>query len=224
MKFLVCLVGICSIVCAVYWFLGLYFRKTKKQRQKKTSRKIIGISVFVALALLGFLAFAMYQSAIAPDTQCSNNHVTTTRPPEILITAQDYFNFGNYDYDIGNCPLAIIQYSKAISIDSTYVQAYNNRAYTYMRMRQYDKALSDLNTAIVLKPEYIQALMNRGDIHNYYYNIDRSDAMIDYQKVISLGGEKNTSVCGHLFLARHNGWNIWTILSLPEVFIDHTCR
>ena len=86
------------------------------------------------------------------------------------------------------------------------------------RIRDYKDALADLNKAITLDPNYVQALMNRGDIHNYYYEVNKQSAVTDYKKVISLGGEKGTSVCGHLFLAEHNGWNLGTILSLPDVF------
>ena len=70
-----------------------------------------------------------------------------------------------------------------------------------MRLRNYSAALPDLNKALVLNPNYIQALMNRGDIHNYYYAIDRRSAIADYEKVIALGGTRGTSVCGHLFMA-----------------------
>jgi tetratricopeptide (TPR) repeat protein len=83
-------------------------------------------------------------------------------------------------------------------------------------MRDYKDALPDLDKALALNPNYIQALMNRGDIHNYYYAIDKQRAIADYKKVIALGGGQETSVCGHLFLAIHNGWNIGTFLDLPR--------
>jgi tetratricopeptide (TPR) repeat protein len=89
-------------------------------------------------------------------------------------------------------------------------------------MHNYADALPDLNKAISLNSNYINALMNRGDIHNYYYAIDRKAAIADYEKVISLGGTKGTSVCGHLYLAQHNGWNLGTVLGLPSAYFS--CR
>jgi hypothetical protein len=60
--------------------------------------------------------------------------------------------------------------------------------------------------------------MNRGDIYNYDYAIDRSRAIADYNRVIALGPTAihDTSVCGHRFLALHNGWNPGTFLDLPH--------
>lgn len=89
-------------------------------------------------------------------------------------------------------------------------------------MQQYANTIPDLNKAIVLKPNHIQALMNRRDIHNYYFAFDKQSAIDDYEKVISLGGTRGTSVCGNLFLARHIGWNIGTIVDFPRGI--HTCE
>lgn len=129
----------------------------------------------------------------------------------------DYFIRGNYDYDKGNCKQAIKDYTQSIILNPLYPEAYNNRAYTFMRMRNFKDALVDLNKALELNPNYVQALMNRGDIFNYYYAIDRKRAIVDYNKVISLGAKEGTSVCGHLLLAQHNGWNIFTIFDLPAM-------
>ena len=134
----------------------------------------------------------------------------------------DYFLQGNYDYDTGNCVKAIADYTTSISLNPRDAEVYNNRAYTYMRMRDFKDALPDLEKALAINPNYIQALMNRGDIHNYYYEINRSSAIADYEKVISLGGTRGTSVCGHLLLARTNGWTLSTIFELP--FVNANCQ
>lgn len=91
-----------------------------------------------------------------------------------------------------------------------------------MRLRDFKDALTDLNKALALNPNYVHALMNRGDIHNYYYQINRASAIADYEKVISLGGTRGTSVCGHLLLARSNGWTVSTIFELP--FVNANCH
>lgn len=105
----------------------------------------------------------------------SNLHLVSKQQWAILIKITNY--------DIGNCQEAVSDYTKAIVINPNYVQAYNNRAYTSMRMRKYENVLRDLDKTIQIKPNYIQALMNRGDIHNYYYQIDRQAAISDYKEL-----------------------------------------
>lgn len=208
MKFFVS-VAVIAFISAVVYFLS-----------KKNKKRAVILTGTVAVLLLGFLAYIMYKDANAQDTQCSTTHTTANTPPAKLKTAMDYFLQGDYDYDTGNCSKAIADYTASIKMDPKYPQAYNNRAYTYMRMRDYKNALLDLNVALTLKPDYIQALMNRGDIHNYYYEIDRKSAVADYEKVIAFGGTKGTSVCGHLLLAKHNGWTLGTLLDLPGTLIN----
>src|SRR5258706_14246009 len=110
-----------------------------------TSRKSY---LLVTLIFFGILAFFVLfivvktaQSITQPDLQCRKIHATTTQPPTTLVSATDYFDLGNYDYDAGNCSKAISDYTKAIELNPTSVQIYNNRAYTYMRMQQYANAL-----------------------------------------------------------------------------------
>lgn len=203
-----------------YYFSFRYLNRDKKRKDAK--QKAFIVAMVIALILISLLVVAMYRGSRAPDLQCGTYHATTSYPPAELKTAMDYFAQGNYDYDTGDCGKAIDDYTMAISLNPNYPQAYNNRAYTFMRMRNYAQALPDLDQAIILNPNYIQALMNRGDIHNYYFEIDRQQAVADYEKVISLGGARGTSVCGHLFLARHDGWNLGTIIGIPtDIFSCH---
>lgn len=197
-----------AFISTIFYLLSAKFFTAKN---KKTRKPAILTTIF-ALSLVILLTLALYRGAIAPDNWCSSFHTTNSAPPQNLKTSMDYFEQGNYDYDKGDCSQAIVDYTKSISLNSKYAQSYNNRGYTYMRLRDYQNALPDLNKAISLNPTYVQALMNRGDIYNFYYSIDRSKAIADYQKVISLGFTSDNSVCGHLLLAKHGGWNLGTIL------------
>jgi tetratricopeptide (TPR) repeat protein len=202
---------------AIFIYFSRMTKGNKKEENKTRSWKPLALTALAAILLLAFVSFQLFNSATAPDTQCSTSQTPTSLPPVSLTTAMDYFMQGNYDYERGNCDQAITDYTKSIELKPDYPQAYNNRAYTHMRMQDYKSALPDLDRAILLNPDYIQALMNRGDIYNYYYEIDRQKAIADYKRVISLGGKDGTSVCGHLFLANHNGWSFGTILDLPWV-------
>lgn len=155
---------------------------------KRSSWKPIAIIGSVLILFLAVVFFQTYKAATAPDTHCSTTHIARSYPPASLTKAMDYFIQENYDYDRGNCKRAIADYTKSIVLNSDYPQAYNNRAYTFMRMQDYQDALPDLDKAILLNPNYIQALMNRGDIYNYA--IDKQRAIVDYEKLFHLAAYK----------------------------------
>jgi tetratricopeptide (TPR) repeat protein len=141
-----------------------------------------------------------------------------TLPP--LSTAIEYYDRANEDFDRGDYGNAVVDYGRAIELKPEWAEAYNNRAYTYMKVEDYPPALDDLNEAIRLRPDYINALLNRGDIYNYYYNINYELAIADYNTALavdpSIAG--TTSVCGHRAMAEaHNGHPI----GIPLVFLKH---
>jgi len=165
-----------------------------------------------------FGSFGVHGAVRAAETNswCTTTHQEHSQPPNVLVSATDYFAQGDYDYDRGACAQAIAAYTEAIKIDPTFAAAYNNRAYTYMMEQDYAPALADLDRAIELRPDYAHALMNRGDIYNNAL-VDRPRAIADYDRLIALGpaATQDTQVCGHRFLAVHNGWHLSTILDLP---------
>jgi tetratricopeptide (TPR) repeat protein len=179
------------------------------------TKKWVFAAGVVAVLLCAAAVIYLVQSVAQPVVSCSPVKGVSSRPPAALVTARDFFALGNYEYDQGSCDGAIAAYGRAIELDPNFAEAYNNRAYSYMVKQDYAAALPDLDRAIQLRPNYVNALMNRGDIYNYYYNIDRPRAIADYDRVLQLvpGQESNTSVCGHRLLAVHNGWS-------PGVFLD----
>jgi Tfp pilus assembly protein PilF len=185
---------------------GTYFILSKLIKNKKSKRIASLTASLVVILLVVLLGVTINRGNHAADGQCGVYHATESYPPSSTTSAMDYFDLGNYDYDKGDCTKAVEDYAKSIELNPNYPQAYNNRAYTYLRLRNYDAALADLNKAIALNPNYIQALVNRGDIYNNFI-VDKDKAIIDYQKVISLGGTKGTSVCSKLLDAQSNG--VW---------------
>ena len=55
---------------------------------------------------------------------------------------------------------AIEDYSKALAIDDTLVDAYNNRGVIYTILRQYDLAIEDWEHALVLDPNFTSVRLN----------------------------------------------------------------
>ena len=206
-------------------------RATRRSGRVATTHvPLLGISpIMVAVPVLGIGAvlmlgaFAAIGAANQPDTQCTAAHAPPSAPPSSLVSATDYLALGDYDYDRGACVQAIDDYTRAINLDPELAAAYNNRAYTHMRQQDYAAALPDLDQAIALRADYVNALMNRGDIYNYYFAIDRKRAMAGYDRVIALGGASGTSVCGHRMLASHDGWNAGVIIDLLKDGVNSGC-
>ena len=181
-----------------------------------TARRNLAIAVLFCMAIVS-VPFALdlvgaFQSAGI------DQHCLTARRPVVVYaqeakTAEEYLSRGDEAFDGGNCKEAIASYTQALAFNPNYAEAYNNRAYAYMRMQNYAPALKDLDQALRIRPDYMHALMNRGDIHNYYFNQDRQKAINDYDHILRLGGQsKEISVCGHRAVAifnlpGHEGWN-----------------
>jgi uncharacterized protein (TIGR02145 family) len=98
-------------------------------------------------------------------------------------------NKGNYEFNIKNNPKkAIKYYSKAYKIDTTYYPALYNRAWTYSALKEFDKAIVDLNKVIKLMDnndkKVAQAYVNRGNAYRKLKEFDR--ALADYNKSIEI--------------------------------------
>jgi tetratricopeptide (TPR) repeat protein len=120
-----------------------------------------------------------------------------------------------------------MNYTTALSLNPQYAEAYNNRAYVYMRQQNYGPALQDLDQALRLRPDYIHALMNRADIHNFYFAQDKRKAIADYDKILALG-DTTGSVCEHRAVAIYGlrgrgGWNAITYLQLMQKTPEQVC-
>jgi len=205
--------SIASGTAQLEWALG-GVQVALKHSGRRLQAPTFGIAVVGLLGLLVLGASAVVTAASVPDTRCTTEHTPNSAPPPSPVAASDFLALGDYDYDRGACAQAIADHTQAIDLDPALAAAYNNRAYTAMRQQDYASALPDLDRAIELRPDYTHALMNRGDIFNYYYNIDRQRAIADYDRVIALGETAHSSVCGHRLLAYNNGWSPAVLLNL----------
>jgi tetratricopeptide (TPR) repeat protein len=173
---------------------------------------LMTLSVMVLVVLS--LRVVMTVQDFGVDHHCRDAAPSTPAPLQDLKNAAELLKLGDRAFDAGNCNEAIGVYTQALALNPDYAEAYNNRAYTYMRMQNYAPALKDLDQALRIRPDYLHALMNRGDIYNYYYAHDRRKAIEDYDHILRLGGQaEERSVCGHRAVAifqlpGHEGWNV----------------
>ena len=78
-------------------------------------------------------------------------------------------------------------YSEALEMDSTYADAYYNKALAHLRLNQLSESIQDLSLAIKYKPDYYDALFQRG--LNYLDNGEFYNAREDAQKLVHLDNQ-----------------------------------
>ena len=220
------LIGIAVIAAALVGFAIALGRKERNPDiaipglKLKVILPLVAIIVIIPIVLLVVLASGIAsenagkQRNAGVDEHCRSASGSTAASSDNPKTAEELMKHGDEAFDAGNCKEAIASYTQALALNPAYAEAYNNRAYAYMRMQNYAPALQDLDQALRIRPDYMHALMNRADIHNFYHEQDLKKAIEDYDHILRLGGEaREPSVCGHRAVAiyrlpGHEGWNV----------------
>lgn len=154
--------------------------------------------VLTAAALV--LGGALREDTPGPNGADRARRSVTRMPPGELTTAEDYLAWGDSEFERGDLDTALASYSRAIELRPDSAEAYNNRAYLEMTRQDYARALPDLDRALELRPGYVNALMNRGDIYNYYFQVDRARAIEEDDRVLALVPD-HTQAHGHKAMA-----------------------
>ncbi|MBI5879984.1 MAG: tetratricopeptide repeat protein [Chloroflexi bacterium] len=163
------------------------------------ARKLGGMAVVLVLAaLLVWLAGSglFRQPAFKPAPR-------PTPAATARVTDED-MAAGDAAFERGDYADAIAAYGRAIECNPASAEAHNNRAYAYMTVHEYERALADLDRALQLRPAYINALVNRGDIYNYYYRIDHARGIEDYNRALQLDPAHSLAL-GHRAIANFYG-------------------
>ena len=82
---------------------------------------------------------------------------------------------------------AFVDFDKAISLDSSYADALNNRGITFRELGRFHESIKDLDKAISLKPDFEKAYNNRGNTQRDLQHFDL--AIEDYNHAIQLDPE-----------------------------------
>jgi len=99
-------------------------------------------------------------------------------------TAKNCFKKG-FRYQLAeNYDSAIIEYQKAIKLDSTYVQAYLNLGVVYTKKSMYDQAIDAYKKTIGYFPFHTKAYYNLGYV--YCLKGDKQKALEQYNQLKSL--------------------------------------
>ncbi len=99
-------------------------------------------------------------------------------------TYNEYSKKGLDAYDQKKYTEAIDWFTKSIEVDKMNFEGYSNRGYTYMLLKEFDKAESDLNAAVRLAPDTAYNYKNRSTLYDNKGNTEL--AIADITKYISL--------------------------------------
>ncbi|KOH44725.1 hypothetical protein NC99_24640 [Sunxiuqinia dokdonensis] len=109
----------------------------------------------------------------------------------VLQFNQDNFkaftNLLNIKVSRGEYEYALEKYDEMISNHPNESLLYNNRADVYLRMKNYEDAFNDINTAIKKAKEYDNAYVTRAEI--YIATGNKKKALKDLQKAVELGNK-----------------------------------
>ncbi len=79
---------------------------------------------------------------------------------------------------------ALVDFFKAIELDSNSINAYRSRAFTYYHLEEYENALADYNKVIEIDPEDAFSYWRRGDIYRCTGEYDK--ALTEYNRSIKM--------------------------------------
>jgi tetratricopeptide (TPR) repeat protein len=101
---------------------------------------------------------------------------------------EGYFNRANDYREQGNYGAAIADYTKAITVDLEYSDAYAARAAVYnYNLSKYDVAIADYTQAITIDSKYSGAYLGRGNA--YWAQGKYEEAIADYTQAIKIDPE-----------------------------------
>jgi len=99
-------------------------------------------------------------------------------------TAIDYFKKGEYHVANADYELAVVQISKAISLDASDPNFFLKRGFCFNILKKHQEAIADFSAAIKLIPDNKFAYLSRGSAKNKTGQFE--SAIDDFNKVLEL--------------------------------------
>ncbi len=186
--------------------------RTSSGKSNPISRKVVIWSAVGVLLLIGIGEALMLtnkspeRAPEVPKAAAQWNGKTLAQLNEEIEknpTADAYVERGEfYSYIKDQRPNAIADFSKAISLNPTFAEAYRERADALLLLNEFDKALKDIYHAIDLDPSYSTNYYTLARIHNAMGNY--SAAAGDAKKGLSIN-PSDPAVMQELSFA----YNLW---------------
>ncbi|BCL34725.1 serine protease [Nostoc sp. MS1] len=128
--------------------IGIHGREDLDTKQTKTGFNLgIPINTFLRLSA----KVEVNTGVAAPNT-----------PVATAPKADDFYIQGGEKYTKGDNKGAIADYTKAISLNRNYADAYNNRGVVRYKLGDYKGAIADYTQALKINPNFDLAYINRG--------------------------------------------------------------
>lgn len=110
---------------------------------------------------------------------------TSGRATKTINTeAEKIFNSAERKYANGDWKNAVVEYTKAIEIDSNYINAYLRRGFCLSLTKDYEGAIKDYSKVLQLDPNHQWAYLSRGSAKNKLK--DFKSALADFNKALAL--------------------------------------
>ncbi|KYM77487.1 Sperm-associated antigen 1 [Atta colombica] len=110
---------------------------------------------------------------------------------EINVMAEQEREKGNEAFRAADYEEALQHYNASIDIDSN-LNAYNNRAMTFIKLQHYEDALNDCNTVLTMDYKNIKALLRRALSLEHLEK--PHEALADYEAVLKLEPTNKTAI------------------------------
>ena len=171
---------------------GLLFLHENSSKFAKIIAQFIVVAMIITFSILTYQRIRIWEDGKKLFTNVIKNY------PNLPMA---YDNRGFFNYTFGEeyyrekgfanpkqvaYDSAIADFSKCISIDSTYYQAYSNRGMLYYNIENhnYEQAVKDFTNALKYKKNNLESIINRA---NCYSSLNKFDlALIDYDNYIKL--------------------------------------
>src|SRR5215471_18254661 len=105
--------------------------------------------------LTRFLGILALFAAIATGISCSLD-------PN--VRKQKFFEQGNRQFELGNCPEALLYYGRALQIDSRFAEARFKMAQCHMKQQSWAAAFRELQQTVDLQPDNWLAQLDLGQL------------------------------------------------------------
>ena len=117
-----------------------------------------------------------------------------TIPDKRLEKITQYIEKGNADNKKEDYKSAVKNYSKAITIDSTYAEAYFARGTAKLNDLQFDNAIDDFNHSLKFEPYYKEALSNRAFARIRKYQFANTRKIAEKNGVMIFASGNNSKI------------------------------
>lgn len=179
-------------------YLGLFFILAmhindflNKDSLKKYGNILLAYTTLLAI----FCCFTSFKQAqIWKNTETFWSDVIKTYG-EVPAVHGAFSSRANFYSEKKQYDKALVDFNKAIELNSNYANSYMNRGNVYRNMGKHPEAIKDFNKALELDSENALTYLNRG---NSYFSLGKNDsAIIDYNKSLSIDSITNPKGYGN---------------------------